>query len=255
MLLSVVVPAYNQAQYIGDALASLVGGKSSLGYMYPQTLRPDEIIIADDASTDDTYEAVMPWLEKHPRIRYFRQQNNIGSPANYNLAIREARGKYITLLAADDIREMWSLEQMMNALQIEALTQETTRLWVYDHYRVFVDGVRGQEMVPLPYTMDNLLRYNVAITGCVLFPKAAWEAAGGYPESMSAGREDWAFHVAMATHGWHGVHAKHPGYLYRREGQGKSVDNATPERLAYFRDKMRQLFPDHYANIPIEEMM
>lgn len=98
---SVLLPAYNGAKYIGQAIDSALA----------QTLVPFEIIVVDDGSTDDTESIV-----KHygSRVRYIRQGNK-GTSGAYNTGIAAASGEFIAFLEQDDI---WSPEK--NAMQIAA---------------------------------------------------------------------------------------------------------------------------------------
>ena len=87
---SVIIPAYNSAGFITDALDSVRN----------QTHRDLEIIIVDDGSTDDTREVLEPYL-KDPSTRYIHQDNS-GPSAARNTGIKAATGRYIAFLDADD---------------------------------------------------------------------------------------------------------------------------------------------------------
>ena len=86
---SIVIPAYNSAKYLPDAIASVLA----------QTYTSYEIIVINDGSTDSTDEVVEPFLD---RIRYFKQENQ-GVSATRNRGIYLARGELIAFLDADDI--------------------------------------------------------------------------------------------------------------------------------------------------------
>src|SRR5215467_1463918 len=87
---SVIIPAYNTARYIGEALDSVFG----------QTYRDFEVIVINDGSPDtEALEAVLrPYLD---RIVYLKQENR-GPAAARNLGIHQARGEYIAFLDSDD---------------------------------------------------------------------------------------------------------------------------------------------------------
>ena len=88
---SVIIPTYNRAHLIGRAIQSVLN----------QTYQDFEIIVVDDASTDNAEEIVNSFDDK--RIRYIRLKENSGtSAAPRNTAIRIARGKYIAFLDSDD---------------------------------------------------------------------------------------------------------------------------------------------------------
>jgi hypothetical protein len=87
---SIVVAAYEVADRIGAALASA----------FEQTLEPLEVIVCDDASTDDLASALAPFRE---RIRYLRHELNRGEAAAKNTAARAAGGEFVVILDADDV--------------------------------------------------------------------------------------------------------------------------------------------------------
>ncbi|MGE0200243.1 MAG: glycosyltransferase family 2 protein [Candidatus Melainabacteria bacterium] len=104
-LVSVIMPTYNAAAFIEESVRSV------LAQSYPRF----ELLIADDASTDDTPALVSALND--PRIRYFRLER-LGSPARVrNAALREARGEMIAFLDSDDVYLPDALEKLVDALQ------------------------------------------------------------------------------------------------------------------------------------------
>lgn len=92
--ISVVMPTYNRANYIGQALDS-IGNQSQA---------PLEIIVVDDCSTDDTEEKI----NSHPlssRIQYHRQTTNQGASVSRNTGVELARGDFVVFLDSDDLLE------------------------------------------------------------------------------------------------------------------------------------------------------
>lgn len=96
-LFSVVIPAYNVQEYIGDTLQSV----------FCQTCADFEIIVVEDGSTDDTARILAEL--KDPRLRVIRQKNK-GVSAARNAGFAVARGKYIAMLDSDDLWKPWHLE-------------------------------------------------------------------------------------------------------------------------------------------------
>ena len=64
---------------------------------------------------------------------------------------------------------------------------------------------------------------------------------------MNRGREDWAFNIALGTKGYCGVRVDYPGYLYRREGQNRTLHNTNPAWRERFLTQLWGLFPRIYA--------
>lgn len=102
---SVVIPVHNGAAYIGRALDSAL----------EQTL-PLEIIIIDDASTDDLMNVLEPYLQR-PEIRLIRNQHNLGVAESRNKGVRSAAGKYIAFLDCDDWWEPGKLVRQLKLLE------------------------------------------------------------------------------------------------------------------------------------------
>src|ERR1700688_3595306 len=90
--LSVVLPNYNHAKFVGRALAALLG----------QERTADEIIVIDDGSTDDSMAVIERIAAAAPAIRLLRNPNNIGVIPTLQRGLEAARGKYVYFAASDD---------------------------------------------------------------------------------------------------------------------------------------------------------
>jgi glycosyltransferase involved in cell wall biosynthesis len=88
----VLVPTFNYARFLPEALDSLLR----------QDFNDFEIIISDDASTDDSAEIIRAYAARDSRIRAHLQPVNLGMVANWNWCLRQARGRYIKYLFGDD---------------------------------------------------------------------------------------------------------------------------------------------------------
>ncbi|MGZ7112142.1 MAG: glycosyltransferase family 2 protein [Halobacteriota archaeon] len=102
---SVVIPSYNRAHVIARSIDSALA----------QTYRDLEILIVDDGSTDETYNAVEPFFQ-YPQVRYFRHEKNKGHQAARNTAIKKARGDYVAFLDSDDSWIPEKIELQMSAI-------------------------------------------------------------------------------------------------------------------------------------------
>lgn len=92
MKVTVAMPAYNAAEYICEAIESVLA----------QDFEPFELVVVDDASRDDTRRLVKRYA-KHPQVRIFQNRRNMGSGATRNRLLRLAQGQYITPCDADDL--------------------------------------------------------------------------------------------------------------------------------------------------------
>ncbi len=90
--LSVIVPNYNHAQYLPRCLTAMVR----------QTVQPAEILVLDDASTDNSVELIESFAKNHPVVHLHRNEKNLGIVANVDRGINLARGDYLAFAAADD---------------------------------------------------------------------------------------------------------------------------------------------------------
>jgi len=100
---SIGMPVYNGAKFIHEALDSLLA----------QTFTDFELIISDNASTDETEAICREYAAKDSRIRYVRQSTNLGAVANFQFVLDEAVGEYFMWAAADDV---WSIIFIEKAL-------------------------------------------------------------------------------------------------------------------------------------------
>ena len=99
---SVIVPTFNRSKLVINAIQSVLC----------QTYQDYEIIVVDDGSTNDTEEALRPYMD---RIRYVYQEN-LGASAAQNKGVQLARGKWISILASDDLWLPTKLEAQLNAV-------------------------------------------------------------------------------------------------------------------------------------------
>ncbi len=93
--ISIALCTYNGAAYIAEQLDSILG----------QTLPPDEIVIVDDGSTDDTPGIVREYAEKYGNIHFFENEDRLGFVRNFSRAISLTKGDYVALSDQDDGRQ------------------------------------------------------------------------------------------------------------------------------------------------------
>jgi glycosyltransferase involved in cell wall biosynthesis len=111
ILVSVCIPAYNNARSFRRTLISVV----------QQTLAECEIVVTDDSSNSEVKEVVSEIAD--PRIRYYRNERRLGAPANWNRALTLARGKYIKIMHHDDsFSTNTALEELVSLMQGSAET-------------------------------------------------------------------------------------------------------------------------------------
>ena len=104
--LSVGIPVYNGHNYLADSIESLLG----------QSYEDFELIISDNASTDDTADICRRYEKQDSRIRYFRQERNIGGAPNHNFLVEQARGELFKWASDDDLYARDLLKLCVDAL-------------------------------------------------------------------------------------------------------------------------------------------
>jgi glycosyltransferase involved in cell wall biosynthesis len=107
-LVSICIPCYNAAPFIGETLQSVL----------EQTYANLEIIICDDCSKDNTLQVVKTFTD--PRISVYVNAHNLGGSGNYNKVLSYATGKYVKLLCADDLIAPDCIEKQVRAFEENA---------------------------------------------------------------------------------------------------------------------------------------
>ncbi len=123
-LVSVVMPTYNYAQFIGDAIRSVLD----------QTYENLELIIIDNYSEDNTENIIASFSDS--RIKYKKFRNNGIIAASRNVGIHESHGKYIAFLDSDDMWKPTKIEK-----QIKLLENNENIFLVYSRYAVIRNGL------------------------------------------------------------------------------------------------------------------
>jgi glycosyltransferase involved in cell wall biosynthesis/GT2 family glycosyltransferase len=197
-LVSVIIPCYNYGKYLEEAIDSVLA----------QTYTNFETIVVDDGSTEPDTIMLLRNLNK-PKTKIVRT-NNFKLPAARNNGIKEAKGKYICCLDADDLLKPTYLEKCLFKLESENV--DVCYTWVQE----FGDS---QAVIPTKeFDIDTLMVQNCLHVSAV-FKRSIWEAVGGYNESMVEGYEDWNFWLAIAKIGGLGSKINEPLFLYRKHGR------------------------------------
>ena len=198
-LVSVVIPCYRQAEYLRDAVDSIIA----------QTYPKWEIIIVNDGSPDDTSAVAQAIILARPghTIRLVEKKNGGLSDAR-NAGIRLAKGDYILPLDADD-----KIDPQFLAKTVALLEQHPDVGIAYTDWVYF--GAHSAARDAIDYDFARLCSKENLFTCTSLYRKAAWEAAGGYNPNMTCGVEDWDFWIGCGEHGFQGRRIPEPLFFYR----------------------------------------
>jgi teichuronic acid biosynthesis glycosyltransferase TuaG len=158
-LVSVIVPAYKAAAFIGRTVESVIA----------QTYPHWEMLIADDCSPDDTRTVVAQWAQREPRVKLIALERNGGPAAARNAALQRASGRWIAFLDSDD---MWLPGKLERCL---AHAQAHRAALVFTGYRrVSQDESRVGEVIHVPRTLGyrQLLGNTAIATSTVLIDRS-----------------------------------------------------------------------------------
>lgn len=220
---SIIIPTYNTARYIGETLASV----------FAQTYRDFEVLVINDGSTDTpALEAVLaPYADQ---LRYVRQANGGASRAR-NTGLRLARGEYVALLDSDD---QWLPEFL--AVQVARLDADPQVAVSYANAWLFGDTpLAGRDYMSLlpstgPVTVRALVEQRCNVLG-VVARRAAIAAVGLFDESLSTA-EDFDLWLRLRAQGWRIVYDRQPRWRYR-----KRAGSLTGDPLVGWRNYLRVL--------------
>jgi len=170
---SICIPNYNYGRFIGDAIQSAL----------EQTYKNFELVIVDNCSTDNSEEVIKSFSD--PRIRFYKNDRTIHGVRNWNRCLSLARGKYITLLHADDKITPNSIEK-----RVEILDRNPTVGLVYASC-IYIDGEGAVTREFHPYDRDyivirgedefkRLVLDNHIPTPTIMVRKECYEALGDF---------------------------------------------------------------------------
>ncbi|MGA3133920.1 MAG: glycosyltransferase family 2 protein [Terracidiphilus sp.] len=174
MKVSVIIPAYNAEQYIARTIESCLR----------QTSLPDEIIVADDGSTDRTAEVAANFPEP---VRVIRLGTNCGLSAARNRAVEASTGDWLAFLDADD----WFFPEKFE-LQRKCIRDNPHAVLHYSGFRMIPVNGPEEDVIALPPSeLGRILRFrNPLFVGSVMLRRDAFDAVGGF-DQMYRSAEDW----------------------------------------------------------------
>jgi glycosyltransferase involved in cell wall biosynthesis len=210
---SVIVPAFNVAVYIGAALDSALA----------QTYRDFEIVVVDDGSTDETAAIVVSRQAQDNRIRLVRQPNG-GLSSARNPALTAARGEFLALLDGDDLWHPRFLEEQL------AIFGRRDDVSLVTGNAFFLGGPHdGEPVRPVPDkrtepTLASILDDEEAVFIMTVFRRHVFETVGGFDENLRT-NEDYDFWLRAAAAGFRFARNDQPlGVYRRREGSLSAGD-------------------------------
>lgn len=233
---SIVITNHNYGRYVGEAIESALN----------QTVKPDEVIVVDDGSTDDSLDV----LAKYPQTRVITQSNQ-GVAAARTTGITAAKQPYICLLDADDQLDPRFIESLLPVIDkspdmgvvYSGLTLfDDQRAWLSDGFPPAFDWEKQAQATNPP---------SDCVPSACLFRREMWRRAGPHKQEYAPG-EDAEFWTRALSVGYKAIKVTDAG-LFRYRLHGASASRRLPykridDRLPWLRDKRYPLAaPSNHA--------
>jgi glycosyltransferase involved in cell wall biosynthesis len=256
MLVSIVVITYNSAKYVLETLESAK----------VQTFQNIELIISDDCSTDNTVKICRKWIEKYKerfiRTELITAEKNTGIPANCNRGVKAANGKWIKLIAGDDILDKSCVINFLNYTfnnPDASIISSSIQLFANTFAEENFGKVINPEEVMFFYKdtsayqqYNMLLRMNYVHGPSTMIKKAAIMDVGGFDEKYQL-LEDYPMFLKLTKAGYK-IYALNKVTVYYRRHNSTVLIHVGNTIFSNFYLKIRTFDLDYiYPNITVAE--
>jgi glycosyltransferase involved in cell wall biosynthesis len=225
-LISIGLPVYNGQRYVASAIESILN----------QTFNDFELIISDNASTDDTEEICSNYCLNDSRIKYYRNAKNIGSAKNFNRVFELSAGTYFRWHSADDLCDPMLLEKCKRVLDTDkSIVLCSPQTILIDEFGNLIDYLNDNLNIRDEKTKNRLEKLHLRLRLCnaqyglmrsEIVRKTALE--GDYPGS------DIVFLSEMCLYG--NFEQLYEHLFYRRWHENASSNLKTVQEQQYFWD-------------------
>lgn len=190
-LVSIVIPCYNHAHYLGETIESAL----------KQSYAPIEVIVVDDGSTDSSAEVAA----RYPV--HLIQQPNQGVARAINAGVAAAKGTYVMAVGADDVLHSEYVKHLVGALESDPSI-------TFAYPRILYFGAVSGEYPSAPFDRELLAERNY-ICAAALVRRFAFELADGLDPSIPR-CEDWDFWLTLVERHMRGVYVPDALFYYRQ---------------------------------------
>lgn len=216
---SVIMPCHDHGEFLEEAVESVQA----------QTFQDFEILIVDDGSTDPDTVALLSRFDR-PKTRV-QSIAHAGVTHARNVAIRQARGRYLTFFDCDDRMHPEYLERAVSVLE-----NDPTLAFVSSWARVF--GDEDWEWKPERCDFPWLL-HECSVSTAALVRSSVVVDVGGFDETLELGHEDWDLWLSIVERGHRGTILPQFLFLYRRSRDSRSsVADRPGTYLELYRDRI-----------------
>lgn len=221
---TVLMPNHNGARFIAASIRSVL----------EQSFTDYELLIIEDASTDNSLQVIGEFQD--PRIRVLRLEQNEHICVGLNLGLQQARGKYIARIDSDDCWHPTKLEKQIAYMQahpecgacftwVDVVDEQDRRL--SRNESAFVDLFHAENRPRVQWVHDFYTRGSCLCHPSAVFPRAVVEELGGYRNSLVQ-IQDFDLWIRIAKK--HEIHVlEEPLMNYRHALDGGNVSASTPE--------------------------
>ena len=196
-LVSIICLCYNHERFVEEAIQSVL----------QQTYNNIEIIVVDDASSDNSREIIKGMVNRYPQIRFIPLEQNVGNCKAFNMALKASHGEYIIDLATDDVLYPGRVAAGVQALQKAGeeygvtianceIIDEQGNLVKY-HYPTDAQG-RSRVVVPEGDVFLEVISRYFICPPTIMFKREVIERLGGYDENLSY--EDFDFWIRSSRY-------------------------------------------------------
>ena len=244
-LISVVIPSYNHAKYIRKAMESVLA----------QDFGDFELLISDDSSSDNSWEVITGFSD--PRIRSFRQQQNLGPVGNLVFLIKEACGKYVALLNSDDVWGPGKLSKQVVVMESQptlgacftwADLVDVQGLEITGPEAIWNDVFRQPNRTQGQWLRHFFFKGNCLCHPSILARKEIYETVGFYNPGLKQ-LPDFEMWIRLVKH--YPIHVIQENLVaHMRDGNNTSA--VSPENSARNLTELVEIFGSFFEGVPDE---
>ena len=211
MTISVIIPTYNHAHFLPECLKAV----------FAQELLPLEVLVVDDASSDNTAEVIASFQRQHPQLIYLKNPENLGPARSINRALFLAQGEYIVGSAADDFVLLGFFQKGVEFLNkhptLALCCGDTSHFHDEKPYRFQFMKTLDQDQTTVfdPQAVQQLFRtkrFSLQSHAC-MYRKTCMLEVGGFIQDLQS-LCDWYLNVCLALK-WGFGYIPHPCAAYR----------------------------------------
>lgn len=211
-LVSIIIACYNGDAYIDECIKALIN----------QSYTNIEIIVCDDASTDNSMGRLQNWKIRDSRIKLLQNEINLFAAASRNKCFQVAQGEYFCIQDIDDVSLSNRIERLLDVIQSEEIDFVSSAMQCFkSNSDCRLKIIRPSKEYPTRKDFLNGISFCHPAT---MFTRECIEKVGGYRVSSDTRRcQDYDMFMRLYANGYVGKNIPEPLYMYR-------LDEATKKR-------------------------